>query len=161
MKYIMGVDPGLSGALAVICPDPFEVLGVWSMPTKTIKKGSSKRTIDLFALASLIDQWAPQIRFALIEEVHSMPAFTKEGVHRQGIASTFSFGKAFGIVLGMLASHNLPIYPISPSVWKGAMGLSSNKKDSIKRAATIHAGLKGDGQAEALLLAKFGERFYK
>lgn len=154
-QLILGVDPGLSGALALLNPVTGEIPAIIDTPTLLIKRGSSRRKVDLFMLNSFLDAYHKDILFSVIEEVHSMP--------NQGVTSTFTFGKAFGIAVGMIASYNLPIYFTPPAVWKGSMDLSSNKLDSVIKASKLfpnhtHLWGKKDGRAEALLLAYFGKR---
>lgn len=150
-KYILGVDPGLGGGLALIDPSKTEKPRVFGMPVLT-KKGTKKRHIDLESLKTLIDMYAHEIHFMVIEDVHSMP--------NQGVASMFTFGKVFGIVIGMVAGHGIPIHYAQPQVWKGLMGLSSNKKEAIQKAFKMFGLVDiNDGMAEAALIAKFGERF--
>lgn len=148
---ILGVDPGASGALALLNPQTDSLEGVWAMP---INKQDNK--IDLYKLAAIVDNFAHDVVFAVIEEVHSMPG--------QGVASMFSFGQAFGLIKGILASYNIPMYHVGPSVWKGSMGLGRIKEDSRKKASQLFgAGYfplkKDEGKAEAALISYFGKRF--
>lgn len=154
-KYILGVDPGLSGALALYDPLKQTPLGLWSTPltpSKTKKNGVFRKDIDLPSLAQLIDGHAPTIGFAIVEQVGAMPG--------QGTVSMFRFGQSLGAVSGILASSMIPTYYVSGSVWKSAMGLSRDKKDSINKAIGFFPAFKdvlyrSDGKSEALLLAVF------
>lgn len=149
-KYILGVDPGLGGGLALHDPVINGTPTIVEMPTFQ-KTGSKKRHIDLENLKMLIDLYAHEIHFMVIEDVHSMP--------NQGVASMFTFGKVFGIVIGMVAGHGIPIHYANPSVWKGLMGIGSNKKEAIEKCWKVFGLRLKDGPAEAALIAKFGERF--
>jgi len=93
---ILAIDPGLSGAVAVIKNK--EVLEVNDLPvlttlktTKT-KKGNLKKKNELdieefyVMYRGMLKAWRPEL--VLIENVHSMPG--------QGVASMFSFGRNFG-----------------------------------------------------------------
>lgn len=150
MGYILGVDPGLSGALAVISPAK-AVIDVIDTPTQKSKTG--KRSIDTFRLAQFVDNWARETMLVVIEDVHAMP--------NQGVVSMFSFGKALGIVIGLTSSYNLPTAFVSPSVWKLSMGLGADKKEAILKANKLFPAAKEvigkkDGRAEAILLAYYG-----
>ena len=83
MKYscVMGVDPGISGAVAFYFPE-FKDVSVYDVP---VVDGQ----VNGPALADLIRQYSPDV--AIIEAVHSMP--------KQGVASTFKFGVAYGLSL--------------------------------------------------------------
>jgi len=149
---ILGIDPGLHGAMAVYDPANEELLRVHSMP---LDKKTNK--IDTFILAQIFDSFAGNVKFAVLEEVGAMPG--------QGVVSMFNFGQSFGLIKGFLASYNIPVYLVRPAIWKGSMGLSRDKEDSrvmaIKLFGENYFPLKKDeGKAEAALLAHFGKRFW-
>jgi crossover junction endodeoxyribonuclease RuvC len=95
---------------------------------------------------------------ALIEKVHAMPG--------QGVSSMFSFGRAAGIVEGVLAGLSVPFELIPPATWIKSMRTFGGKDGSRQRAqelfpdyAHLFARKKDDGRAEAALLACYaGER---
>lgn len=152
MKYVLGVDPGLTGGLAVVNPLTGYLVSTFTMPSK---KRGNRSDLDLGELAMIIDGLARDIKCAVIEDTAAMP--------KQGVASMYTFGKVTGIVVGMIAAHYIPIYYVKPSVWKFQMGLGKDKKTSIKKANDFHPGsvqIKHDGVAEAILLAHFGKRFF-
>lgn len=158
MKYILGVDPGLSGALAWYDPTDRSVI-VHDMPTFQIDRNKGhRREIDYYNLGRLIDTYAADTKSAFVERVASMPA--------QGIASAFTFGEAFGAVKGAIAANLIPMQLITPQVWKRSFGLTQDK-DASRRAASqllpAHGAQwqrsKDDGRAEAVLLAIFGSKF--
>lgn len=147
----LGIDPGLSGAIAVYNPDTGD-LDVWDMPVHEIK---GKKQIDLYQLGVLIDSVKHKIKMAVIEAVHSMPA--------QGVASSFNFGFAAGAAQGVVAANLIPMTLVPPAVWKRAMGLSADKDVSRQRASQLlpkHSNQwplkKNDGKAESALLAYYG-----
>lgn len=152
---ILGIDPGLGGALAFFWPhtDDCEIVDT---PTHVITVGGSKkRVLDLQQYALLIRHRAEHIRLAVIEDVHAMP--------KQGVTSSFTFGFLAGAAQAICAAYSLPIHLVKPSAWKREMGLTSDKDMSRRKASQMfpqHAGLwpnKGhDGRAEALLLAWYG-----
>src|SRR5690606_25125105 len=82
---ILGVDPGLSVAVAFYFPTRQELIGVDDMPL-------AAGEIDAAALARRIEQMGPTM--AVVEQVGAMP--------KQGVASTFRFGAAYGAVCGIL-----------------------------------------------------------
>lgn len=159
MKKILGIDPGLSGALALYTPatDASPVgIEVIDMPTHEITVNKrKKKAIDLYALATWLDVRRADIRFAVIEDVHSMPA--------QGVTSSFNFGFAAGSVQGAVAANLIPMRLVRPSTWKANMGLTADKDSSRRLAsqkfpafAALWARKMDDGRAEAVLLAVFG-----
>lgn len=149
---ILGVDPGLGGAMAFYDRATGD-LEVFDMPTHRLK---GKNRIDIYQLGMLVDARSARLQLAVIEEVNAMP--------KQGVASSFAFGAAFGQVLGVVGANMIPMELIRPAVWKKAMGCTSDKDSSRRRASQIfpsHAGLwaaKGKvDRAEAALLAYYGK----
>lgn len=156
---IMGIDPGLSGAVALYHPGANVPVAIHDMPLSPPGK-SGKRSIDLFQLAALIDGYAADTKIAIIEEVHAMPG--------QGVTSMFRFGFATGAITGIVAANYVPYLTAHPAAWKAAMGLSFNKDLSREKAAKLFPHFshyferkKDDGRAEALLLAVFAARGMK
>lgn len=159
--FILGVDPGLSGALAFYEPTSGDLVVV-DTPVLHVKEGGSmKAKPDTYSIGILLDQWRPLVRFCVIERVHSMP--------KQGVASSFNFGDAFGVVRGAIAANLIPMQYVEPREWKAALRLRGGKenKDASRELASKlmpkHADkwrLKGhDGRAEATLLAWYGHKY--
>lgn len=157
-RYILGVDPGIKGALALLDVKNKVLTHVFDLPT-TPTGIKSRLTIDGAKLSLLVSEFCNDIEFCIFEDVHSSP--------NDGVVGAFSFGKSTGILLGVLQSYLLPIIPVAPSVWKNVFGLSSNKDESRHMASRKYPAFKEkwnlkkhDGRAEAALLADFGKRFY-
>lgn len=142
---VLGVDPGLSGALAWYYPDHPAVVGVDDMPV-------AGGDVDPDAIADSVWKMAPD--FAVVEAVHSMP--------KQGVASSFKFGRSYGAVLGVLAACKVPVHLVAPTVWKRHFRLSADKDQSRALAIRLWPGSdrfrrrKDDGRAEAALIARWG-----
>lgn len=160
-KLYLGIDPGLTGALAVLGEK--EIIDVYDTPTLIVKKGSGKRTVYVVsAMADLVKRWANTglVKGIVLETVHAMPG--------QGVTSMFSLGQGFGIWLGIIAAFRLPLTKVEPRVWKQAMGIPSGaeKSESVVRAAQLFptaslARKKDHGRADALLLAEYLRRLLK
>ena len=156
MTNILGIDPGLDGALAIVSGDT--VVAVQDMPTNTVTvNGKQRRIVDAYALARWID--AQQIDFAVIEDVSSQP--------KDGAVQAFKFGMTKGHAVQAVASNMIRMFLAHPSTWKRAMGLEGQDKDASRRvasqmfpAASHYWPLKKhDGRAEAVLLAHYGRKF--
>jgi len=146
---VMGIDPGLSGALAVLGPaDELEQLT--DLP---VIHDGRLAWIDGGVLQSLLmDTLRGRPARAVVERVGAMP--------RQGVASAFTFGLGLGAVLAVLQALRIPIQLVTPAAWKRALGLSRDKQASLDKARLLFpcAELtlaKHHGRAEALLLAHF------
>lgn len=155
MKWILGIDPGLSGALAFYEPET-GALEVFDMPVFAVKRnGKTKRCLDLYQLGMLVDSHANDTAKAVVEEVGAMP--------KQGVSSSFSFGFSAGAAQMVVAANMIPMTTIVPAVWKRVMKLNASKDGSRIMASKLlprHAGKwnlhKHDGRAEAALLAYYG-----
>jgi hypothetical protein len=88
----------------------------------------------------------------VIELVASMP--------KQGVASTFKFGMAFGATIALAERIRCPFHFVTPRIWKKALGLDSDKNRSLALGRDLwpEAPLsrqKDNGRAEALLIAEW------
>jgi crossover junction endodeoxyribonuclease RuvC len=91
---------------------------------------------------------------AFVERVGAMP--------KQGVSSTFKFGQANGVLIGILAALHVPVHFITPGTWKRHYGLDADKEKSRLKAlqlfaesAAFFAKKKDHNKAEVSLLAKF------
>jgi hypothetical protein len=143
-NLVLGVDPGQSGGLALIA-DGFCVVS--PMPDTEADT------------AELLREYAPYIVRGYIESVHSMP--------KQGVASSFKFGRSYGFLRGLLVALQIPFEDVSPQRWKKALGLKysaddskTEKKNGSKQLAQQwYPTLKiTHATSEALLIAEFGRR---
>lgn len=155
MKYFFGIDPGASGAVAILTEEGHFVK-VFDMPVFKIKVGKAiKRRVSADLLAHEVSLYPNAV--AVLEQVSAMPG--------QGVSSMFAFGEAYGIVKGVFAALKIPAHLVTPGKWKRSMELSANKNGSRAKAIEMwpeHASyfkrVKDDGRAEACLLAEFGRR---
>lgn len=142
---VLGIDPGQTGGLVLVESSTCKVLDAMMMPLATSTK---KPTIDYHAAAKFL---AHGVALAAIEEVHSMP--------RQGVASSFQFGRVFGAVemVGQYWANHL-IY-VTPQKWKKHFDLiKRDKAASVALATELYSDKhwplkKHEGVAEAALIA--------
>lgn len=147
---ILGVDPGVHGGLAIvdIDIDSTVLIDAIDIPTVGVK---AKERVDTLAVRDWILSHQPQ--HALIERAGSMP--------KQGVASTFKYGRAVGSLEATIALCEIPMTVVEPSSWKRAHRLYGGEKEASRQRAlqlfpTAHALLarKMDhGRAEAALIA--------
>ena len=151
---IIGVDCGATGAIAVLNPDG-TLAQVIDMPTVEEKVGRTVRNrVNPALVVSALAQTdcRPHI---FVEKVNGMP--------RDGGGAAFTFGTAYGVLLGVLAALNLRHTLVTPAVWKKAVGCPADKGGARARAMQLfpaHADLfrrvKDADRAEASLLAFYG-----
>ena len=155
MTYV-GIDPGLSGAVAILQDGDVELADT---PTLSTGKGS-RRVYSVVAMRALLVAAMP--RLVVIEQQQAMP--------RQGVSSTFSTGYGFGLWTGLLAGLEIRYEVVTPRRWQKDLGIppKSGKAGAAELAgrvwpnATIY-GPKGgllDGRADALCLAEWGRRHH-
>lgn len=145
----IGVDPGLSGAIAML-DEHGDVVFVDDLP---VVRDNKLAWIDGGELQSLIINWRQGRQCtAMIERVNAMP--------KQGVSSSFQFGVGFGSILGVLQAMAIPIEFVRPTNWKKAMNLGADKKAALHKARLLYPDVdlrlaKHEGRAEALLIARY------
>lgn len=159
---IIGIDPGLSGALAVI-DSSGKILHYRRMPVRRVieDSGKEKRLIDIAQIAAVIARFEPE--HAFIEKVHSMP--------KQGVASTFTFGMGYGMLLGLCFALEGVIATtlVPPQRWQKLLyddkikAIDDPKKRAFCRFTELWPELSAenvthDGIIDALLISEYGRR---
>ncbi|WP_161795366.1 hypothetical protein [Xanthomonas sp. MUS 060] len=156
MRLTIGIDPGLSGALAALIDG--EAGPIIDMPTAQV---GDWREIDARAVAVWIREQraahpAAQVS-ACIEKVGARPG--------DGGTSAFRFGDTYGGLRAVLQVLGISYTRVIPAVWKRRFGLLGQEKDAARQLAlqrfpTAAAALKrkkDDGRADALLIALYHE----
>lgn len=143
MNFI-GIDPGKSGAIAVIHEDG-------TVETATFDERDYLRVVSQH-----------QASFATVEKVHAFRG--------QGVSSMFNFGMNFGWIQGLIYSFSIPMQLVDPRKWLKHYGLDNDKQKHIECArrlfptvnlkATERCKKDNDGIADALLLAEYGRRMH-
>ena len=158
-KLWIGIDPGLSGAVAFIHES--DSVAFIDMPVFATKKGKKFRNeIDLYALQQeLAARSAGHESHLCIEAQSSRPG--------QGVSSTFTIGKNYGLLLGMIETMRMRYEVVWPAAWKKAVmaGMGDGKSESIIVATRLYPGVADDlrrvkdhNRADALLIAEFSRR---
>jgi crossover junction endodeoxyribonuclease RuvC len=155
---IIGIDPGLTGAVAFYSPEDDEVLEVHDMPVmmKSKTKKKTKNQVNAVELANIINEGLDNygIDAAVVEQVHSMPG--------QGVSSVFTFGESAGVIRGILAALKIQTIYVTPQKWKKAANLIGKDKDMARTLAiqmypySSLSRKKDIGRADAILIARFG-----
>lgn len=153
MTRVLGIDPGIKGALALIDCDLW-TFSILDMPLEAGVKGKDK--VSAMGLINAIRD--ADADHAYLEEVTASP--------QQGVTSAFSFGDGYGCARTACLAGGCSTWLVRPQVWKTAMRAPKDKKQATTRAAQLvpaaHALIYGprggalDGRAEALLLAFYG-----
>ena len=123
---IFGIDPGLSGAIAVL--ENEVVLDIIDLPVMAEGK-KNKRQLNSAQLSQYMSKNVENIHktSVVVEQVNAMPG--------QGVTSMFNFGQTFGAIKGISATLKLPIYFVRPSKWKKHFDLINSSKDASRTKA--------------------------
>ena len=157
---IIGIDPGLSGAIAIL--ENYKVLNIFDMPVMSEGK-KNKRQLNSALLVNLLKQniASDEDVAIVVEQVNAMPG--------QGVTSMFNFGQSFGILKGLCSAMQLPMYFVRPAKWKKYFNLINSEKDASRtRAIEIFpyfssqlSKKKDNNKADAILIASFFYETYQ
>lgn len=152
---VLGIDPGLGGALALLSSESGFVAAC-PMP---LVGGE----LDYPAIADFLRDFDPDL--VVMERVHSHP--------KQGVASTFKFGEGFGGIRGVCGALGFRLELALPTTWKAAV-LAGTAKDKaaavayVRRAfpdaplfVSARSRVPHTGIADALCLAAYGLRTFQ
>ncbi len=166
----LGIDPGLTGAVALIRPG--DRVTFWDTPfTTTVDRKGAKTKggnpkirrrcnragmVSIISAAIVLGEGGLD---AVIEDVHAMP--------KQGISGAFGFGRDYGVWLGILEAKMVTHRLVSPVTWTRALLRDLPKRDesALVRATELYPSVAGQlrtprgalllGRADALLLAHY------
>ena len=151
---IIGIDPGLSGGIAIL--DDLKIFDVYDMPVMSEGK-KNKNQLNRAQLVNIIKKniIPSGDTFLIVEQVSAMPG--------QGVTSMFNFGQTFGSIKGICAALNLPIFFVRPAKWKKHFDLINSSKDAsrtkvIEMYPSISPRLskkKDVNKADAILIARY------
>lgn len=152
---IAGIDPGASGAIALLD----HRVRVFDMPTRIVTiSGKQRKRVDLLGLAQLVDMLERTVTLCVLEDVGPMP--------HDGPVQAFNFGWAACAPHAMAVTAGWRLELVRPAVWKTQMGLQGQGKEASRAMATklfpdfahLWPLKKHDGRAEAVLLAFYGSK---
>jgi len=146
----MGIDPGFSGALAVL-DDDLNLEFVMDMPIIMVGK---KRELDESKLSTIFSRWRLRPMTIGIEKSQTMP--------NQGVVSSGRYMASYGFLRGLCVGNGLPYHLIRPQSWKKAMmpDMGKDKGASIQKVTQLYPELrltrvKDHGIADAILIARY------
>lgn len=147
-RFHLGVDPGASGALALVHNNGEAMAAI----------RLSETMADIWAW---LEALTPKYRttFAFIERVSSMP--------KQGVASSFKFGESYGLCQMALTASRIPFEYVTPRQWQKALSIpvrgdkskTEHKRGLKGKAQQLFPNIKVTNQlADALLIAEYCRR---
>jgi len=146
-KYFVGVDPGLTGGVAIIDGEGDVVL-LQTIPTQA-QGGYIKRRVDPRAFRAMLLSAIYMPALCAVESVWVRPTDTRTS----GASLVQSAALAEGVLVGLGATVLRPL----PQLWKRAMGVTGSKETSLQRARALWSALvwTDHNLAESALLARF------
>lgn len=151
MPLILGIDPGVSGAFALIDSDTKELILVESVKSK----------VDFLAYNTIKDILATNdIEQAYMEDVGPMPWDSKQAI--------WTFASSVGAVDLALAWTSTPVIKIKPQKWQIKLGVAKRYDTKVLRKQAFwnyavsqypNAKIKLP-QADAVLIAMYGVMDY-
>ncbi|KAH9616744.1 hypothetical protein KSS87_019448 [Heliosperma pusillum] len=162
LKWVIGIDPDLSGALAVLKSDVSGIISaeVFDSPIVQVAVGNRlRKRLDARSIVQLLQSFdAPTGTIAYLEQSTPFPQDGKQG--------WWSGGFGYGLWIGILVASGFSVVPVPSNVWKKELELArgqTSKDESRELATQLFPCLstmlkrkKDHGRAEALLIAAYG-----
>ena len=174
---ILGIDPGISGACSLYCPDEAVPNVDWMFDLPAIGDGN-KKELHYSEIAKLI--WSLKPNVAFIEQVNAFVPKKKNeetGVMEAdpwGATSVFRFAGSYFALRAIVACLDIPLRTVPPGTWKAAFNLKGKKKKGgtddaarqlvLQRYPNCAQYLKfkyHQHRAEAYLIAVYGARIWR
>lgn len=106
--YIIGLDPGISGGIAIMNGSEISALKI---PVKSvIVNKKTKNIYDVEKIVEIFAKYKDKNVLFIQEAVSCMPG--------EGAVSSFGFGKSSGLTLGMASALGFKIVEVHPQKWK-------------------------------------------
>ena len=159
---IIGIDPGITGSICFF--EDGKIIDVVEMPNMAEGK-KNKRQVNgaqiYHEISKRIKNLEKKDIKVIIEQVAAMPG--------QGVTSMFNFGQSFGVLKGICAAMQIPMYFVRPAKWKKYFNLINSEKDASRTKAieifphfSAQLSRKKDlNKADAILISSFFYETYK
>ena len=159
---IIGIDPGITGSICFF--EDGKIIDVVEMPNMAEGK-KNKRQVNGAQIYHEISKRIKNIEKkdikVVIEQVAAMPGL--------GVTSMFNFGQSFGVLKGICAAMQIPMYFVRPAKWKKYFNLINSEKDASRTKAieifphfsTQLSRKKDSNKADAILISSFFYETYK
>lgn len=150
-KTFLGIDVGKTGSISILVEGQEPI--VYPIPLQD-KEYDINKIVEIFSNKII------KPCFAIIERAQCMP--------KQGIVSSFTFGKGYGILLAILTVMSIPYQIVHSRVWTRVM-LDGAPGEGKGRALLVAERLFPSWRpnkkkewtfADSLLLMEYGRRLY-
>ena len=159
---IVGIDPGLSGAIAAITNNGTVAVCCLAPVIQIKDKKKVKHEIDIGGFVKVLQgiKDIDAIEHVYLEKVSAMPG--------QGVTSMFNFGMSYGIVKGILGTLGLSYTLVHPKTWQkevlkdmppgSAEAVAVRMFPNTNFLPTARCTKRHDGLIDAVLIAEYGRR---
>lgn len=162
---VVGIDPGKSGFTIALDTKTNRVVLAEPTPLVGVSKKGSKKDYVVSMMRRILEAANPE--FVVLEK--------QQAYRGQGVSSTFSIGRGFGLWEGLLAGMEVSYVVVTPRGWQkhyhpGKTGddpkgktiqAASQLFPSVDLRRTPRCRIADDGKADALLLAHYGAYYYR
>jgi len=157
-KCFIGIDPGLTGALASInCDGDSQIMR--DLPTSQLNK---LKWVDGILLLEILREargdTPPQQCLITLEQTGVIP--------KNGAIAANSMGRTLGSILATIQISGIPFHVVQPARWKSVMKVPTEKDGARQKAIQLFPGFRDEldrkkdhNRAEAALLAYYGCAF--
>jgi crossover junction endodeoxyribonuclease RuvC len=160
MKTYCGVDGGLGGAISIIKNN--RLVQVVQMPV--ISGKDSKSELDIGEIIKYFQSLDEPV--IILEKAHAMP--------KLGSVQAFTFGKNYGLLIGIIATLKIPMVIVHAKTWQKEMFADMSKMDTKQASIIVAQRLYPEfsfkrtekckkvdnGFTDATLIATYGARHF-
>ena len=153
----IGIDPGNSGGIAVLCKDHQNTQLTLDLLPINLKRVTEKD------VATFLVSFSRPGTHCFIEKVGAYAV----GGRRQGGKSMFTFGQSYGFLRGLLIAMHIPFEAVTPQSWQKHFSLIRKGRETQTEKKNRHKGKAEElypavpfthATADALLIAEFCRR---
>lgn len=161
---IVGIDPGVTGAVAFFDPDKSPASGLrWVVEDMPVVGDPAE--LNAPALRDLLCRFNPE--HAFLEQVNAMPVIVNRATGARGgmgATSAFRFGGMYFGIKAIVACCDIPLTTVRPQAWKKLHGLAGPDKEADRQRALelfpdqvkVLSRKKDHNRSNAMLIASYG-----
>ena len=158
---LIGVDPGIKGALAFFYDNDRQA--VLDVPVRAKKTGGNE--VDPRALQQMLRSYVPADEKGLVV-MESAHAFMGSGKRVGSMASQASLAATKAVISAVCELTGLDVAYITPQAWHAFFGIRKTEREdtkdqSLRIARQLYPGIKltkTSGRPDAVLIARYAQR---
>lgn len=162
---VAGVDPGCTGAIALVSIDSLEIAGVIDLPVIQYATGGGgkRKRLDEEKLLKIIQSLSRSKKFSVAFWIIESQQFFPSACSKM---FTFRIGHCYGLITGMIRSSfgSERLMSVKPMAWQQSLGLinkRSKRKSAIAKEKNQYSARKERSRQLALRLFPAAEPWLK